>query len=162
LGISHRKISLSTCGLIKGIERLEKENLNINLMISLNASSNKKRNLLMPVNKKYPLEKLMSVCREFTLNSKNQITFEYVLIKNVNDSEQDAEALVSLIKGIRCKINLIPFNKRSDENWPYDPPEKEKVNKFQEYLISQKYLVFLRKQRGLDISASCGQLTGQK
>lgn len=158
LGIGASKITLSTCGLIPGMKRLKEEKLNINLAISLNASDDNVRNQLMPVNKKYPLKKLLKACREYPLKPKNRITFEYVLIKDLNDSEKDARQLADLLKGIKCKINLLPFNKRPDAKSQYDTPDQDKVNKFHEYLLSRKFTVFMRKQRGIDISASCGQL----
>ena len=160
LGISASKITLSTCGLIPGLKRLKDEKLNINLAISLNASDDNVRNRLMPVNKKYPLKELLKVCREYPLKpNKKRITFEYVLIRDVNDSEKDAKQLADLLNGIKCKINLLPFNKRNDSKSQYETPDKDKVDKFHEYLLSRKFSVFTRKQRGIDISASCGQLT---
>jgi len=160
LGISASKITLSTCGLVPGLKRLKDEKLNINLAISLNASDDNVRNRLMPVNKKYPLKELLKACREFPHKpNKKRITFEYVLIKDVNDSEKDAKQLADLLKGVKCKINLLPFNKRPDTKSPYDSPDQDKVDKFHEYLISHNFSVFTRKERGLDISASCGQLT---
>lgn len=162
LGISARKITLSTCGLVPEMERLKEENLNINLAVSLNASYDNIRSRLMPVNKKYPIKRLLQTCREYPLNPGRRITFEYVLIKEINDSEKDAKRLARLLKGIRCKINLLPFNRKPDEKCLYQPPGKDKVNKFHEYLISQNFSVFTRKQRGIDISASCGQLTAKR
>ena len=161
LGISAAKITLSTCGLLPGLKRLKDENLNVNLAISLNASDNKVRSRLMPVNKKYPLEEVLKACREYPPKPRQRITFEYVLIKDVNDSEKDAKQLADLLKGIKCKINLLPFNKRPDDKIPYDATAQNNVNNFHEYLISRKFSVFMRKQRGIDISASCGQLTAQ-
>lgn len=161
LGISAGKITISTCGLIPGIKRLKNENININLAVSLNASNNITRNRLMPINKRYPLNKLLKMCCEYPSDKRKRITFEYVLIKDLNDSLEDAIHLANFLKGIRCKINLLPFNRKPDIKSLYNTPAQERVNSFHEYLISQKYSVFTRKQRGLDISASCGQLTGQ-
>ena len=159
LGISASKITLSTCGLIPGLKRLKDENLKINLAISLNASDDNVRNRLMPVNKKYPLKELLKACREYPLKPRKRITFEYVLIKDVNDSEKDAKQLADLLKGIKCKINLLPFNKKPDAKIKCETPDQDKVDKFHEYLLSRNFSVFTRKQRGIDISASCGQLT---
>ena len=159
LGISASKITLSTCGLIPGLKRLKDEKLKINLAISLNASDDNVRNRLIPVNKKYPLKELLKACREYPLKPRKRITFEYVLIKDVNDSEKDAKQLADLLKGIKCKINLLPFNKKPDAKSQYETPDQDKVDKFHEYLLSRNFSVFTRKQRGIDISASCGQLT---
>ncbi len=161
LGISARKISLSTCGLIPALKKLKNEDFNINLVVSLNASDSNTRDKLMPVNKRHSLKELLKICREYPLKPGRRITFEYVLIKDINDSEEDAKRLSHLLRGIKCKINLIPFNRKHDGKIPYDPPDQLKVNKFHQYLTAQKYSVFIRKQRGTDISASCGQLTGQ-
>ena len=158
LGISPGKITLSTCGLVPGLKRLKDEKLNINLSISLNASNNGVRSLLMPVNKKYPISELLRACRGHPLQPGKRITFEYILIKDLNDSEKDAKQLADLLKGIRCKINLLPFNKKSNDKNIYDTPDRNRVNKFHEYLISRKFIVFTRKPRGIDISAACGQL----
>lgn len=161
LGISARKITLSTCGLIPGLKKLKDEDFNINLVISLNASDSNTREQLMPVNKKYPLKDLLQICREYPLKPGRRITFEYILIKEINDSEEDAKRLAHLLKGIKCKINLIPFNRKPDNKIPYNAPKRNRVDNFFKYLVSRKYSVFTRKQRGIDISASCGQLTGK-
>ena len=161
LRISAGKITLSTCGLIPELKRLKDEKLNINLAVSLNASDNNIRNQLMPINKKYPLKEVLKACREYPLKPRKRITFEYVLIRDVNDSEKDAKQLANLLKGIRCKINLLPFNKKSHAKNQYEASNQDTVNKFHEYLISRKFTVFTRKQRGIDISASCGQLMAQ-
>lgn len=162
LGISSRKVTLSTCGLVPGIKKLESENLNINLAVSLNASYDNIREQLMPINKKYPLNELLKACRQYPLKPRQRITFEYVLIKNLNDSKKDAIRLADILKGIKCKINLLPFNKKPNTKSLYEPPAEDTVNKFHEYLISKNFTVFTRKQRGHDISASCGQLTAHE
>jgi len=151
-----RRITLSTAGLVPGIEKLGESNLNINLAISLNASTDEQRNLVMPINKKYPLKKLIEACREFPLRKGRMLSFEYVLLDGVNNSPEDAGRVAKLLKGIRCKINLIPFNEFPGA--PYKRPSGESVLRFQEILTEHNYSVFIRKSRGADILAACGQL----
>lgn len=159
LGISGSKITISTCGFIPGLKKLRKDKININLAISLNAAFDHIREKLMPINKKYPIKDLLNACWAIPMKPRKRITFEYVLIKGVNDSEKDARELASLMKREKCKINLLPFNKKPGSKIEYDAPDEKTVNKFHEYLISRNFSVFTRKQRGADISAACGQLT---
>ncbi len=154
--IGARRITLSTAGLVPGIKKLGEGNLNINLAISLNASTDEQRSLIMPINKKYPLKKLIEACREFPLRKGRMLSFEYVLLEGVNDSPEDARRVSNLLKGIPCKINLIPFNEFPGA--PYKRPSDESVLRFQEILTSNNYSVFIRKPRGRDILAACGQL----
>ena len=151
-----RRITLSTAGLVPGIEKLGESNLNINLAISLNASTDEQRNLVMPINKKYPLKKLIEACREFPLRKGRMLSFEYVLLDGVNNSPEDAGRVAKLLKGIRCKVNLIPFNEFPGAS--YKRPSGESVLRFQEILTGHNYSVFIRKSRGADILAACGQL----
>lgn len=154
--IGARRITLSTAGLVPGIKKLGEGNLNINLAISLNASTDDQRNQIMPVNRKYPLKKLIEACREFPLRKGRMLSFEYVLLEGVNDSPEDARRVSNLLKGIPCKINLIPFNEFPGA--PYKRPSEKSVLRFQEILTSNNYSVFIRKPRGRDILAACGQL----
>ncbi len=154
--IGARRITLSTAGLVPGIRKLGECDLNINLAISLNASTDEQRNLIMPINKKYPLKGLLKACREFPLRQGRMLSFEYVLLDGVNDSPEDAVRVAKLLKGIRCKINLIPFNEFPGA--PYKRPSDESVLRFQEILTNHNYSVFIRKSRGRDILAACGQL----
>ena len=154
--IGARRITLSTAGLVPGIRKLGECGLNINLAISLNASTDEQRNLIMPINKKYPLKKLLDACREFPLRKGRMLSFEYVLLEGINDSPEDAIKVVKLLKGMCCKINLIPFNEFPGA--PYKRPSEESVLKFQEILTNHNYTVFIRKSRGRDILAACGQL----
>jgi len=154
--IGARRITLSTAGLVPGIKKLGESNLNINLAISLNASTDDQRNQIMPINRKYPLKKLIEACREFPLRKGRMLSFEYVLLEGVNDSPEDARRVSNLLKGIPCKINLIPFNEFPGA--PYKRPSEEAVLRFQEILTSNNYSVFIRKPRGRDILAACGQL----
>lgn len=157
IGYSKRKITISTSGIIPGIKRLAEEGPDINLAISLNASSDKIRTRIMPINKKYPLEKLIKACKDFPLSPHRSMTFEYVLIAGVNDSPEDAERVVKLLKGIRSKVNLIPYN-------PITPsarlkkPSEGRVLEFQDIISNAGVTAIIRKSKGSDISAACGQL----
>jgi len=160
LKLPARRITLSTSGLIPEIKKLAKENLKINLAISLNASDNKTRDKIMPVNKKYPIEELLKVLKEYPLPTGRRITFEYVMMKGLNDSIEDAKRLSNILKNIKCKINLIPFN--SFEGSDYETPEYKNVEEFQNLLISRHYTAIIRKSKGADIYAACGQLRGKR
>jgi 23S rRNA (adenine2503-C2)-methyltransferase len=152
---SHRHITLSTAGLIPEMKALG-NTLPINLAVSLNAADDTTRNRLMPINRKYPLEPLIQACRDFPLPHKKMITMEYILLKGINDSPQAAKNLAKLLKGIKAKINLIPFNAHPGSG--FEPPDEEVLLKFQDILISSHYTVMIRRSKGADISAACGQL----
>ncbi|OGW43575.1 MAG: 23S rRNA (adenine(2503)-C(2))-methyltransferase [Nitrospirae bacterium RBG_16_43_11] len=154
--IGARRITLSTAGLVPGIKKLGECSLNINLAISLNASTDEQRNLIMPINEKYPLKNLLDACRKFPLRKGRMLSFEYVLLEGVNDSPDDARRVSKLLKGLHCKINLIPFNEFPGST--YKRPSDGAVFKFQEILTDHNYSVFIRKSRGRDILAACGQL----
>ncbi len=156
LNFSKRRITVSTAGLIPEIKRLGQE-LPVNLAISLNAANNSLRNFLMPINKKYPLKKLLEVASKTPLPSRKRITFEYILIKDINDSLKDAEKLATLLQGIRCKINLIPFNEHKDVE--FKRPNDEAVEIFRQFLNAKHFSVVVRKSKGNDILAACGQLS---
>jgi len=155
LNFSKRRITVSTAGLIPEIKRLGQA-LPVNLAISLNAASNSLRNSLMPINKKYPLEKLLEVASKTPLPSRKRITFEYILIKGINDSLKDAEKLATRLKGIRCKINLIPFNEH--KHVEFKRPDDKGVESFRQFLNAKHFSVAVRKSKGNDILAACGQL----
>ena len=159
LKIPAKRITLSTSGLIPEIKKLARENLKINLAVSLNASDNETRDKIMPLNKKYPIEELLKTLKEYPLPPNRRITFEYVMIKRLNDSIEDAKKLSNMLKGIKCKINLIPFN--SFEGVDYEAPDYKNVEDFRNILISQHYTTIIRKSKGADISAACGQLRGK-
>jgi len=152
---SPRRITVSTAGLIPEIKRLGKA-LPVNLAISLNATNNSLRNFLMPINKKYPLDKLIQVASKTSLPSRKRITFEYILIKNINDSLKEAEKLSKLLRNIRCKINLIAYNEH--DGVEFKRPGDEAVNQFRNFLGSKNFTVIVRKSKGNDILAACGQL----
>jgi len=155
LGFSSRRLTISTAGLIPKLSDLGRDTT-VNLAISLNATDNKSRNMLMPINRKYPLEKLLDACAEYPLKPRRKITFEYILIKGVNDSIKDAKRLVKLLRPIRAKINLIPFN--AYEGSEFNRPEESVILSFREILTKNDYTAIIRHSKGQDISAACGQL----
>jgi 23S rRNA (adenine2503-C2)-methyltransferase len=156
LGISRRRITLSTSGVVPNIARAGEE-IGVMLAVSLHATRNDLRNELVPLNRKYPIEQLLDACRNYPgLSNARRITFEYVMLKGVNDSLADAKALVKLLKGIPAKINLIPFNP-----WPgtrYECSDWEQIEKFSEVVFNAGYASPVRTPRGRDILAACGQL----
>jgi 23S rRNA (adenine2503-C2)-methyltransferase len=158
VGISPRRITLSTVGLVPQIRKLMDET-NVSLAISLHAATDELRSQLMPVNRKYSLRQLMDCCRALPIPRRKRITFEYVLLRGVNDSAADAHSLVELLRGVRCKINLIPFNPHQGSQ--YQRPETENVVGFQQFLSSRGLQVNVRRPRGDDIAAACGQLQGE-
>lgn len=157
--ISTRKITLSTSGLVDKIKQFQSENLHVNLAVSLNATDDATRSRIMPINKKHSIQELMDCLRAYPLKPTRRITFEYVLIDGINDSPENAVRLNKLLKGFRCKINLIPFNAFDESS--YLPPRKDRVLSFQSYLISKGFSVFIRKNRGIDILGACGQLAAR-
>lgn len=156
-GFSHNKVTLSTAGVIPMIKRLASDT-NINLAVSLNATTDEVRTRLMPINKKYPLDELIDTLRHYPLRGRKSITIEYVLIKNVNDTPYDAKRLIKLLKGINCKINLIPFNPFPGS--ALQRPDKEAIDLFFKLLWESDYTVIIRESKGQDIDAACGQLKG--
>ncbi|HYB70401.1 MAG TPA: 23S rRNA (adenine(2503)-C(2))-methyltransferase RlmN [Candidatus Bathyarchaeia archaeon] len=155
-GFSPRRITVSTVGLVSGIERLAKENLKVNLAISLHATSNEIRDRIMPVNRGFAIEELLAACRRFPLPFRQRMTFEYVLLADVNDSVDDARRLVRLLKGIRGKINLIPFN--DWEGSGFARPALARILAFQAVLLEHGITATIRWSKGEDIGAACGQL----
>ncbi|HET8577780.1 MAG TPA: 23S rRNA (adenine(2503)-C(2))-methyltransferase RlmN [Methylomirabilota bacterium] len=156
LGFSPRRITVSTVGLVSGIEKLAKENLKVNLAISLHATSNEVRDRIMPVNKGFAIEELLAACRRFPLPFRQRMTFEYVLLEGVNDAPEDARRLVKLLKGIRAKINLIPFN--DWEGSGFSRPPLPRILAFQSLLLEHGITATVRWSKGEDIGAACGQL----
>ena len=155
--ISTRRITISTCGIIPHLKTLW-EDTHAGLAVSLNAAIDAKRSQLMPINAKYPLPQLIEALRAYPLPPRRRITIEYVLLGGVNDGLADAKALVKVLHGVRCKVNLIPFNP-----WPGAPftaPEPDAVLAFQSYLKERDFSVLIRRERGRDIQAACGQLAG--
>lgn len=159
LNFSRRKVTLSTSGLVPFIKKLGTDSP-VNLAVSLNAADDETRSYLMPVNKKYSLKSLMSACRDFPLPNRRMITFEYILIKGVNDSPGDALNMVKLLKGIRAKINLIPLNPGPDPGMK--APSPDDIIRFQDILSENRLTAIIRKSKGQDILAACGQLAGKR
>lgn len=159
LRLSSRKITLSTAGQVDLIKKFQHENIHINLAISLNATDNQTRENIMPINKKYPIEELMECLRAYPLKPSRRITFEYVMLKGINDSDEDATRLVTLLRGISCKVNLIPFNDYSSST--FEQPSDERIIAFQKYLLAKNHTVFIRKNRATDVQGACGQLASQ-
>jgi 23S rRNA (adenine2503-C2)-methyltransferase len=156
LEISPRRITVSTSGLVRRLEAFGREDLKVNLAVSLNATTDAVRTQIMPINKAYPIATLLEACRAVPLAARQRITFEYVLLAGVNDTLADAQRLVTLLRGLRCKVNLLPFNEIPGV--PYRRPSPDTVQQFQAYLLQHHISAFIRQSRGRDISAACGQL----
>lgn len=159
LNFSRRKVTLSTSGLVPFIERLGKDSP-VNLAVSLNAGDDETRNRIMPVNKTYNLKSLIAACKEFPLPNRRMITFEYILIKGVNDRNEDALKVAKLLRGLRAKINLIPLNPGPELEMR--APSWDDMVRFQDILAENNYTVIIRKSKGQDILAACGQLGGKE
>jgi 23S rRNA (adenine2503-C2)-methyltransferase len=155
---SHRHITVSTVGLVPMIKRFGEET-NVKLAISLNASSDEQRSVSMPVNRKWNIEALMQACREFPLRQGRRITFEYVLLAGFNDTDQDADRLVSLLEGVPAKVNLIPYNE--NPGLGFHTTLEDRAEAFRERLARGNVAAFIRQNRGRDIAAACGQLANQ-
>jgi 23S rRNA (adenine2503-C2)-methyltransferase len=156
MAVPPRRVTLSTVGVLPGLKRLAGEEIMPNLAISLHATTDEQRDALVPINRKYKLQELMDVCREFPLRRRARITFEYVLLDHVNDTPEDARRLARLLQGIQAKVNLLPLNEAA--GIPYKRPSDERVNAFAAILADRDITVSVRKSRGRDIRAACGQL----
>jgi 23S rRNA (adenine2503-C2)-methyltransferase len=156
VGLSSKHVTLSTSGIVPGIERLGKEAVRPKLAISLNASNDEERNAVMPINRKYPLRKLMEACRNYPLRNWEHLTFEYVMLGGVNDADTDARRIVRLLAPLsRVKVNLIPWN---PGELPYREPSEERIEAFRKILNEKGVPAFVRYSRGRDVMAACGQL----
>jgi len=158
VGFSPRRITVSTAGLVPQIESLGASGIPVNLAVSLNATTDQVRDRLMPINQRYPLKVLLAACRSYPVRPRRRITFEYVLLAGVNDAPEDASRLIRLVSGIRCKINLIPFNEFPGSG--FSRPSEERVDRFQHILHKAYLTATVRRSKGNDILAACGQLTG--
>ena len=154
--MSGRRMTLSTVGVLPALERLATEPLMPNLAISLHSTTEEQRDLLVPINRKYGLKELLDACRRFPLKRRERITFEYVMLQGVNDTPEDARRLVRLLSGIRGKVNLLPLNEAA--GIPFERPSDDRVNTFARILSEHGVTVSVRKSRGRDIRAACGQL----
>jgi len=158
LDFSDRRITVSTCGLVPRIIELGRKT-KVNLAVSLHSVDDAIRSRLMPINKKYPVAELLEACRNFPMPKRKRIMFEYILIRDLNDSAADAEMLARLLQGIPCKINLLPYNESA--GLPFRRPAEQTIEIFQQKLWDAGYTVLVRSSRGADISAACGQLAGK-
>ena len=156
INIGYRHISLSTCGIVPKIYELAELKLPITLSISLHSPEDSSRSAIMPVNKKYNISELIKACKAYQKICSRRISFEYAIIKNVNDDIKDAQCLVKLLTGLMCHINIIPVN-NVDEN-SFEKPSPERISRFCQYLESKGFTATVRRELGSDINASCGQL----
>ncbi|HEY6004844.1 MAG TPA: 23S rRNA (adenine(2503)-C(2))-methyltransferase RlmN [Anaeromyxobacter sp.] len=155
---SHRRVTVSTSGVVPVMRRLGEETP-VKLAVSLNATTDAQRDALMPINRRWPLAEVLGACREFPARNGRRITFEYVLLRGVNDSLEDARRLAELVRGIPAKVNLIPYNE--NPGLEFAAPAPERVVAFQEALAARNLTVVVRKNRGRDIAAACGQLAAE-
>jgi 23S rRNA (adenine2503-C2)-methyltransferase len=155
MSISPRHATLSTSGIVPGIERLALEKTRPKIAISLNASSDEQRDRIMPINRKYRIEKLLDACARYPLRPWERLTFEYVLLGGVNDSPDDARRVARLLGNLRAKVNLIPWN---PGELPFEKPAPARIEEFRKILADKGMLVFVRSSRGQDVMAACGQL----
>jgi 23S rRNA (adenine2503-C2)-methyltransferase len=156
VGIPESRMTVSTAGIVPRIYQFGEENLRPKLAISLNASNDELRTRLMPINRKWNLERLMQAAREFPLRSREKLTFEYVLLRGVNDSAENAREVAGLVRGMQAKVNLIALN--PGPGIDFDTPDPERVEEFQRILVRSAIPTFVRRPRGRDIFAACGQL----
>ena len=159
LNIGHRHISLSTCGLCERIRELADKKLQITLSVSLHAPNDEKRSAIMPINKKYNIAELMSACRYYIEKTNRRISFEYTLIRGVNDTPEEARELLGLISGMLCHVNLIPVNKVAETG--FSASNREAIDRFRDILEKGGITATIRREMGADISAACGQLRAQ-
>jgi 23S rRNA (adenine2503-C2)-methyltransferase len=155
--LSRQRITVSTAGLAPAIEKLATETVRPRLAVSLNATTDEVRDRLMPVNRKYPLARLLEACERFTEITGERVTFEYVLLHGINDSNEDVRRLTAIVRGARSKLNLIPFNPVPGQ-LAYSPPARERVLRIRERLLEQRVPVSVRWSRGAEARAACGQL----
>ena len=160
MGFSMKRITVSTAGIIPGIYKLAGKAPDVNLAISLNATTDETRSRIMPVNKKYPLKELLKACKEYPLAARKRMTFEYVLLDGINDTRDDAVRLIKLLRGIKAKVNLIPYNPAplKKNTALYRRSSGDNILEFQNILRKAKIMAIIRKSMGADISAACGQL----
>jgi 23S rRNA (adenine2503-C2)-methyltransferase len=156
LAINPRRVTLSTVGLVPMLDKLATEPLMPNLAVSLHATTESQRAAIVPPTKKYSLHDIIEACKRFPLARRSRITFEYVLLEGVNDSPEDARRLVKLLSGVKAKVNLIPLNAAA--GIPFERPAESRINRFAKILASKGLGVSVRKSRGRDIRAACGQL----
>jgi len=159
LGISPKRMTVSTSGIVPRINEFAREAVRPHLAISLTATTDEQRTALIPINRKYPLGELIKACREYPLGERERLTFEYVMLDGINDTDEDARRLVKLLHGIKAKVNLIPHNPAPE--LPYRASSMERIMKFQKILVERDLPAYIRRARGQDISAACGQLAAR-
>jgi len=159
INIGQRHITISTSGDVKGIKKLARENMQVTLAVSLHACDNELRNRLVPINRKYPLEELIAALQEYNQLTNRRITFEYLLLDQVNDRMEDAIRLVKLVNPLLANVNLIPYNEV--EGLPFKKPPLNRIKQFYNYLSQSQVNVTLREEKGADIEAACGQLRAE-
>lgn len=157
--LSPRRVTVSTSGIVPGMIQLAEAGTGVCLALSLNAPSQAEREIVMPITRKYPLNDVLNVCRKYQFGKHKRITFEYVLLHGINDREEHAHRLRKLVRGIPCKINLIPFNPNSA--LPFERPDREAVEQFSRILTEDHLTVSVRWSKALDVDGACGQLAGQ-
>lgn len=155
-GMGARRITVSTSGEISGIERMAQEKSQVNLAVSLHAPDDKLRDTLVPLNRKYPLSKLMRAVRDYITKTKRRVTFEYALMDGINDKPEQARALTEMLRGMLCHVNLIPLNPTASS--PYGRTPYERVKAFEKILLDANIATTLRVEKGIEIAAGCGQL----
>jgi 23S rRNA (adenine2503-C2)-methyltransferase len=160
VGLGARRITLSTVGVVPGIQQLSREKLQVGLAVSLHAPTDRLRDKLVPLNRRYPLRQLMAACRDYVQNTGRRVTFEYALMEGVNDSLEQAQRLGHLLQGLVCHINLIPLNPTIES--PYQPSSRKMALAFQREMERQGIPTTMRVGRGVDIQAGCGQLRGKR
>jgi 23S rRNA (adenine2503-C2)-methyltransferase len=159
VGLSQRRITVSTAGMVPRLEKLGAEDVRPNLAVSLNASNDRVRDEIMPINRKWNIGKLLAALRSYPLEHRRRVTFEYVLLAGVNDSLADAAELAKLLRGFRCKVNIIPWNPHPEA--PYERPSPDAIEAFQNECKRLGLPTYLRTPRGDDIDAACGQLANR-
>ena len=160
IAIGSRHITISTCGVVPGIEKFMKEEGQVNLAISLHAPNDKIRNKIMPISRAYSLDELMQVIKKYIDNTNRRVTFEYILLDNINDTDECAVELAKLLKGINCYVNLIPYNET--ENISFKRTKKVQIMRFYDILKKKNINVTIRKEFGSNVDAACGQLRANK
>jgi 23S rRNA (adenine2503-C2)-methyltransferase len=156
LDMHPKRVTLSTVGLVPAMDRLAQEELMPNLAVSLHAASEETRRAIVPTTRKYSLNDIIDACKRFPLSKRRRIMFEYVMLAGVNDSDEDARKLVKVLSGVKAKVNLLPLNAAA--GIPFERPSDERVNAFAKILADRGLMVSVRKSRGRDIRAACGQL----
>ncbi|MBA7531919.1 putative dual-specificity RNA methyltransferase RlmN [subsurface metagenome] len=159
MAIGARRITISTCGIIPGMKKLQDLSLQVNLSVSLHATNNNLRDALMPINKRYPLEKLIKACQDLIDATGRMITIEYILIKDKNDSLEDADKLAAIAKKLKAKVNLVPYSTIPTLN--FQSTGRKETNIFMNRLVNKRVNATLRESKGKDIQAACGQLAGR-